>query len=153
MSLKTQPGKDKKIASALLLSYPQMFVWALIFAAIGGVTVWSSQALNNNDSSGTLQLRMVSDYNGNGQPNWNDMVVFDTANTGNADTHINVVCYKNGHNMLSVTKNYGSGTTTSDHAIQLSSATWQSGAADCQAALVDSTKAKTLNSYYFHVNP
>lgn len=156
MVKKSQPGREKQIAAALMLSYPQLFVWALIFAFIGGITVWSSSAFTNNSAAGNLSLRMVEDSNQDGQPNWGDTITFDVSTSLSEKSFLSVACYQNGTNVYSVQKQYDSSNMSSaNRYMHLSSAKWASGPADCNASLYDASgkSLKTLNSYNFHVNP
>jgi hypothetical protein len=157
MVKKSQPGRDKQIAAAFMLSYPQLFVWALIFAFIGGVTVWSSNAwTGNQNSGGHLTLRMVADNNHDGQPNWNDTITFDTSAGTDTKPTLKVSCYQNGSNVFYTQKAYGASVPSAENRyFHLSSTQWANGGADCNAALLDVrvNKVHTLSSYNFHVNP
>lgn len=155
MAKRSQPGKEKQIASAFILSYPQLFVWALVFAFIGGLTVWSSNALTNSSGSGSMTLRMIADNNHNGLPNWGDTVAFDVASSVASST-LQLGCYQNGSNVMSVQNQYDNiSPSSSNRYLTLSSASWAGGPADCRATLFNVEHGKThdLASYNFHVSP
>lgn len=137
-----------------MLSYPQLFVWALIFAFIGGVTVWSGYALTESNRQASMHLRMVTDNNGDGQPNRGDTITFDVASSDSSTVQLG--CYQNGTNVLSVDSHYDNASpSNSNRHLILSSANWTGGAAECRATLyhVSHGKAHELASYNFHVNP
>jgi hypothetical protein len=156
MSKRSQPGRDKQLAAALMLSYPQMFVWAIVFSLIGGFTVWSSGALTGNShQSGNINLRLVNDANHDGEPNWGDIVTFDASTSSVASPVLQVSCYKNGQNVLYVQKSYNTGVQiAAARYIQLKSSQWTGGSADCAATLLKTNFGKTtvLSTSTFHVN-
>jgi hypothetical protein len=47
-----KPDTDALVAKAYLISFPHLVVFALVFAAIGGIGVWTSQATSNHTSLG-----------------------------------------------------------------------------------------------------
>jgi hypothetical protein len=154
MAKKSQPRNDKQIASAFLLSYPQLFGWAVVFALIGGITVWTSDAVSrNNDQTSLMALRVVTDNNSNSLPNWGDTVTFDTSSNVAKVPVLRLTCYQNGQEVYYVQRSYQAGSQAQYMALQ--SPHWQSGPADCAAALLDSTSAKNsiLRTYSFHVDP
>jgi hypothetical protein len=151
------PVKDKQLATALLLSYPQMFVWAVVFALIGGATVWTSDALTaNSRQSGSITLRLITDNNLDKQPNWGDSITFDAYTSATSSPVLKLNCYKSGQNVLSVQMSYAPGVQAAySRYIELMSGQWTGGGADCAAALLN-TKTSTdsiLSTYTFHVNP
>ena len=52
MAKKNQPNKGNQIARAYMLSFPQLLTWAVIFAFVGGLTVWTGLAASNRPPGG-----------------------------------------------------------------------------------------------------
>jgi hypothetical protein len=99
--------------------------------------------------SGSLTLVMVTDNNGNGQPNWGDTVTFNVSTTATTEPTVNLNCSQNGVGVYGATAGFYAGYpwpwTVN---MTLSSTAWSSGAADCTAtltALGSSTALATLN--------
>lgn len=57
---KTQPDQESQIAKAYILSFPQMMVWAVIFAFFGGLTAFSGFAATRGNGSCTITPAQVS---------------------------------------------------------------------------------------------
>jgi hypothetical protein len=85
---------------------------------------------------GTLVLVMVSDVNGDGKPNWGDIVTFDVATTATNEPTVELLCAQNGTNVYGSTAGFYDGYAWPwTKNMTLSSSAWQSGAADCTATL------------------
>ena len=104
---------------------------------------------------GTIVLHdpLVVDNNGNGAPNWNDVVTFDISTTATSTPYVNLVCSQNGTMVASGWRGYWDGSLDTTWNFGLSSGVWQGGAADCTAYLKMPTSRgySTLASTSFHV--
>ena len=88
--------------------------------------------------SGTssLTLKMVTDNNGNGLPNWGDEITFTISTTATAEPFVDLACYQNGTLVYGTTGGFfASYPWPWTKVMLLSSPSWQSGAAECQAKL------------------
>lgn len=155
MPKRNQQDKSGLIAGAYLLSFPQLFVWALIFAFIGALTMYSGFALTHNSNGSSLSLRMVQDANNDGAPNYGDVVTFNVTTT-QAYPWVTVNCSQNGNSVYSQTagffpsyqfpKTYTLGPTQS----------WSGGAASCNATMFtvsSNGRDKNIATLNFSVNP
>jgi hypothetical protein len=102
---------------------------------------------------GTIALAtpLVVDRNGNGGPNWNDVVTFNIQTTATTQPWVNLVCSRNGTVIAQGWDGYFEGSLTSRD-FGLASPQWTSGAADCTAYLTTPTWSR-LASTSFHVDP
>jgi hypothetical protein len=104
---------------------------------------------------GTISLApLVYDANGDGLPNWGDVVTFNVSTTATTTPFVNLNCYQNGALVASGMKGFWDGSIDVNWNFGLSSPTWKSGAADCVASLEMQTKRgwAQLASTSFHVN-
>jgi hypothetical protein len=84
----------------------------------------------------TLTLRMVTDKNGNGAPNWGDEITFSISTSATTEPFVDVACYQNGALVYGTTGGFfASYPWPWTKVMLLSSPSWQSGAAQCQAKL------------------
>ena len=87
---------------------------------------------------------MYTDINGNGLPNRGDTVTFDVSTTATTEPHVNLTCSQNGVIVYGATTGYyPSYLWPWTQFMTLSSAAWQSGAADCTAVLYYFSGRKT----------
>jgi hypothetical protein len=102
--------------------------------------------------SGTIALHfpLVVDNNGNGTPNWSDVVRFDIATTATTQPWVHLVCSQNGTMVAQGWEGYFVG-SLSDGNFGLSSPSWPGGAADCRANLETNT-GSVLGYTTFHVD-
>jgi hypothetical protein len=101
--------------------------------------------------SGTITLAaMVVDNNGNGLPNFNDVVTFNISTTATTQPWVNLVCSQNGVVVAQGWDGYFAGSITSLN-FGLYSPQWTGGAADCVAYLTTPTWSR-LASTSFHVD-
>jgi len=85
---------------------------------------------------GSLELKMVTDKNGNGLPNWGDTVTFNVSTTATTEPTVELLCYQNGVAVYGATAGfYDSYPWPWTKNMTLASAAWQGGAADCSAKL------------------
>lgn len=88
--------------------------------------------------SGTssLTLRMVTDKNGNGVPNWGDEITWVISTTATTEPFVDLACYQNGTVVYGTTGGFfASYPWPWTKVMLLSSPSWQGGAAQCQAKL------------------
>jgi hypothetical protein len=84
----------------------------------------------------TLTLKMVTDHNGNGLPNWGDEVTFTITTTATAEPFVDLACYQNGTLVYGTTGGFfASYPWPWTKVMLLSSPSWPSGGAECQAKL------------------
>ena len=113
---------------------------------------------SGGSSSSSLRVAdpLVFDANGNGLPNYRDLVLFNLSTTATTQPFVNLQCFQNGGLVLNGWNGYFDGALNSTRTFGLSSASWQGGAADCTAYL--NTYARNgrwtqLASTSFHVDP
>ena len=106
-------------------------------------------------SSLSVAAPLVYDANGNGLPNWKDVVTFNASTTATTNPYVNLMCYQNGTLVLSSTLGYFPTALNTTYDFQLYSSWWTGGAADCTAWLDMPTKQgwQHLASASFHVDP
>jgi hypothetical protein len=123
------------------------------FAAKGGNSAHTNGHNGGHASSvtGTFSLVLVTDQNGDGQPNWGDSVTFDVSSTA-AYPEVTLTCYRSGDWVTNQTVGFYDGWPWSQ-VFPLSSWRWTGGAADCDAVLFYQTKKgnQTLATMSFHV--
>ncbi|HET6863761.1 MAG TPA: hypothetical protein VFH37_00980, partial [Candidatus Saccharimonadales bacterium] len=128
-----------------------------------GIIGWAAFAAphkpGSGGGSGTISLVMVTDQNGDGLPNYNDVVTFAVSTSSTTQPYVTVKCSQNGNLVYqqssgifatSLNQNFTLGKTTA----------WQGGAADCTATLQNwdnfakrGTKGIIdITSITFHVN-
>ena len=96
--------------------------------------------------SSSLTLVMVSDANGNGSPNWGDMITFNVSSTSTTP-FVSVRCYQGGTLVYAADAGfYDSYPWPGARLMPLSSPSWTSGAADC------TTTVNGSPSLSFHVD-
>jgi hypothetical protein len=86
--------------------------------------------------SGTIALHypLVVDNNGNGAPNWGDVVSFDISTTATSSPYVHLMCSQNGTMVAQGWDGYFDG-ALGGRTFGLSSPVWTSGAASCKANL------------------
>ena len=90
----------------------------------------------SGSGTSTLTLKMVSDRNGNGLPNWGDEVTFTISTTATTEPFVDLACYQNGTLVYGTTGGFfASYPWPWTKVMLLSSPSWQGGAAECQAKL------------------
>jgi hypothetical protein len=100
--------------------------------------------------TGTIALVMATDANGNGTPNYADVVTFNISTTATTQPWVNLVCSQNGIIVAQGWNGYFDGSITSRN-FGLYSGQWTGGAADCTAYLTTPTWSR-LASTSFHVD-
>lgn len=138
-----------------------MLLAALIFGIVGGVISYAAFAAPpvRNSGNGTISLVMVTDKNGDGLPNYGDVVTFKESNTETTAPMVYTECNQNGSLVYMSWRSYDPHVT--DQTFTLGGTTaWQNGgAADCKATLQNwdkyskTGKITTITSMTFHVNP
>jgi hypothetical protein len=121
-------------------------ITALVFGLIAG-TAFAAKGGGgrhggggNNTGGGTITLApLVVDNNGDGLPEWGDVVTFNISASASAP-FVNLQCFQGGVLVLTGWKGYFTGSLDTNWNFGLSSGAWQGGAASCTAYL------KTQNS-------
>jgi len=88
--------------------------------------------------SGTVSLVTppVVDNNGDGLPNWHDVVRFNVSTTSTSTPYVNLYCYQNGSFVAGGSEGYFPG-ALDDGNFGLYGGSWSGGAANCTAKLVN----------------
>jgi hypothetical protein len=87
--------------------------------------------------SGTISLApLVSDVNGNGLPNWGDIVAFNISTTATSQPYVDLYCYQNGVFVVGGSRGYFDGSLDTRN---FGLPSWASGPASCTAYLDMST--------------
>lgn len=126
-------------------SFPggQVVVFTLAFAVVGVIALTSTFAAprgggggKTNCSGCSLSVKMVTDNNNNGLPNWNDTITFNIVDPNTTAPHVEVLCYQNSTLVYSATGGFFAGYPWPWSVnMPLASDAWKSGAADCTANL------------------
>lgn len=115
-------------------------------AAKGGNGATSGHGGNGGATTSSLALRMVTDANGNGAPNWGDTVTFDATTTATDSYQVSLDCYQNGGLVYHANAAWYDGNPYSYmQYMKLSSGAWTGGAADCTAVLYYLNGKKTVD--------
>jgi hypothetical protein len=144
----------------------QILLFTVVFAAVGAVAIWQSLAAPHNGGGGggkpgggggTISMKMVTDQNADGLPNYGDTVTFSVSTSASPYPSVVTNCSQNG----TVVYTHSGGFYPTypwpwAQNFTLSSTAWTSGAADCTAQLYyQNNKGSSvyLSSLNFHVNP
>jgi len=103
--------------------------------------------------SSSLALVMVNDGNGDGLPNWNDVITFSLSTTATSP-FVAVDCYQGSSWVYTASVGYFDAYPWAKQFV-LSATSWPGGAADCTALLYTSTDGSsrtTLATLPFHVS-
>ena len=95
-------------------------------------------------TGGSISVKMVTDANDNGSPNYGDQITYDVSKAGVVNPFITTKCVQNGVNVLTTFAGYypeylWSGAQT----ITLTAELWNGGAATC-TAVVSNTSIKVV---------
>jgi hypothetical protein len=144
-------------------SLNHLIVTALVFGLVGGVVGWAAFAAPHNGGghtggTGTISLVMVTDRNGDGLPNYNDIVTFNVSTTSTTQPWVTLKCSQNG--TLVYQASNGIFDISLNQKFTLASTAWAGGTADCTATLQNwDNYAKRgakgivdITSMTFHVN-
>lgn len=152
-----RPSRVKRVAAATLEA---ALVTALTFGLIAG-TAFAGRGGNRpggggggTSYSGTIGLApLVVDNNGNGTPNWGDVVTFNITTSSSAP-FVQLECFQGGSLVALGRKGFFEGSIDSNWNFGLSSGAWESGPADCTGSLVYYTKRgwSKYASTSFHVD-
>jgi hypothetical protein len=96
-----------------------------------------------NVGGGTIALAtpLVVDNNGNGLPDYTDVVTFNISTAATTTPYVNLVCTQNGVLVASGWRGYWDGSLDTSWNFGLESGAWPGGAADCTAYLKMQTKS------------
>jgi hypothetical protein len=153
--------KSSKSIKQRKFSLNHLVVTALVFGLVGGVIGWAAFAAPHKPGgggTGTISLVMVTDKNGDGLPNYNDVVTFAVSTPSTTQPYVTLKCSQNG-TLVSQQSN-GIFPISLGQNFTLASTAWQSGAGDCTATLQNwDTYYKRgvkgiidITSMTFHVN-
>lgn len=121
------------------------------FAAKGGGHGKPGGGGGSTGGSGTIYLApLVVDRNGNGTPNWNDVVTFNISTTATTQPWVHLMCSQNGSVIAQGWAGYFDGALGTRN-FGLASPGWSGGAADCKANL-ETPSGSVLGSTTFHVD-
>ena len=136
-------------AGAVLAGVVLVLSLALVPAAFAG----KGSKPSSGGSSSISGPVMVTDANGDGLPNWGDVVTFNVSTTATTTPFVNLLCYQNGVQVASGWKGFWNGSIDPNWNFGLSSPMWKSGAANCVAWLDKQTKQgwQQLASVSFNV--
>ena len=129
---------------------------ALLVVGLMAGTAFAARGGKPTASTGTSSIALaplVTDHNGDGAPDWSDVVVFNISTTATTAPYVNLVCTQSGTVVLNGWKGYWEGSLDSNGNFGLASGAWQGGSADCTAYLTMQTKRgwSRLASTSFHV--
>lgn len=148
-------SRVKRIAAATLeASLVTALTFGLIassaFAAKGGGGKPGGGGTTGGGASIAL-APLVSDVNGDGLPNYRDVVTFNVS-TGASQPFVNLECSQNGIVVLVGWKGYFEGSLDTTWNFGLSSGAWQGGDASCTAYVKVANRRgwSTLGSTSFH---
>lgn len=150
----------KPTAILLVLSLAVLalaLVPAASLAAKGGNGAAGGGKSGGGGSTGSSSITLaplVFDANGNGLPNYGDVVTFNVSTTATDRPFVNLQCFQNGVLVANGWNGYFEGALNTSRDFGLSSAVWRSGAAECTAWLDMSTNRgwRHLASTSFHVD-
>jgi hypothetical protein len=127
-------------ASAVLATVVLVASLAVVPAALAGKSGSGGGGKGGGGagSSSSLSLKMVTDNNGDGLPNWGDTVTFNVSTTASMPS-VELDCYQNGSLVYGATRGFYVGYMWSDNYV-LGGMEWPSGAADCTARLYNTNK-------------
>ena len=95
----------------------------------------------SNGGTGTIALApLVVDHNGNGLPNYTDVVTFNISTTATSTPYVNLVCTQNGVLVANGWRGYWADSLDTTWNFGLEAGGWPGGAAECTAYLKMQTK-------------
>jgi len=112
--------------------------FAVLMLAVVPVALAGKGKHGGSTTGGTssLTVKMVTDSNQNGLPNWGDTITFSVSTTATTEPHVNVSCTQNGVTVYGAsTGYYASYPWPWTQNMTLSSQSWAGGAAACTAVL------------------
>jgi hypothetical protein len=121
------------------------------FAARGGGGGKGKPGGGATGGSGTIALApLVVDNNGNGAPNWGDVVTFNISTSATSQPWVHLICSQGGSMVAQGWDGYFDGALGGRN-FGLSAPLWPGGAADCTARLETGT-GSVLATTSFHVD-
>jgi hypothetical protein len=119
----------------------------LVVGALAGTAFAARGGGGGHHTSGTssnLSVAMVTDWNSDGAPNWNDEIHF-TITTSNTYPVVSVSCTQSGTVVYGDSHPYYWPNVWDDNGnFVLASLAWSAGAADCTATLKGTSNGKTV---------
>jgi len=128
--------KERSVATrAVTHSAQALLEGALVALLVVGLVAGTAFAARGGKAGGgSVNLVMVQDTDGNGLPNWAEVVTFDVSTTA-ANPYVNVRCYQGTAFVYDAWAGFFD-SAWFGQTFTLSSSYWTSGAADCSARLV-----------------
>jgi hypothetical protein len=97
-------------------------------------------------AGGSLTVKMVTDNNGDGAPNWGDTVTFVISTTATTQPNVGLTCSQNGRVVYSASAGFYDGYPwPGTQLMTLRSQSWQGGEANCTARLYYFSGTNTVN--------
>jgi hypothetical protein len=152
MSSKHRPTTQKNRRRSLAAALASVALGAV--ALIGASEPAMAAKGSGHTSGGTGSISLVLLNSTDGLPHWGQQVKFDVSTTATTEPHVSLKCYQAGAMVYSgQTGYYASYPWPWTQTFTLSSGSWTSGAADCDATLYyfNGTSTVTLNTLGFHV--
>jgi hypothetical protein len=135
----------RRITSHSLQAIAEAAIIAMLVVGLMAGTAFAGQGGGHGKPTGggggTISLApLVVDNNGNGTPNYTDVVTFNISTTATTTPYVNLVCSQNGVLVASGWRGYWAGSLDTSWNFGLEAGTWPGGAADCTAYLKMQTK-------------
>ena len=145
-------GAAAVLEGALIAALVVGLMVGTTFAGKGGKGAGGHGGGGSTTGTGTIALHfpLAVDRNGNGTPNWSDVVSFDIATTATTTPYVHLMCSQNGTVVAQGWDGYFDG-ALGGRTFGLSSPSWPGGAADCRANLETAT-GSVLGYTTFHVD-
>lgn len=147
--------KSQSKKKQLTLSYMQVAIFVLIFAAVGTYAIVQSFAASNAKGGGKpvrggangLSMSVVNDVNKDGLPNYGDTITFAVSTTATTEPHVRLSCAQNGAVVYTNQSGYyPTYPWPSTQNMTLTSGAWTSGGADCTATWYYFNGSKTVDA-------
>jgi hypothetical protein len=124
-------------------------VACLAFGAMSGPSFaakGSGGKPGGSTSSSSLRVVMVDDANGDGNPDWGDVITFDISTTDTTQPNVSLKCSQAGTVVYGAVAGFYPGYPWPwTQQMSLSSTAWSGGSADCTAVLQKYSGAKVIN--------
>jgi len=145
----------RRIAHAAIVAL--VLVLAVVPAAFAAKQGGGGKGGGNTSGSSSISIAtpLVYDGNGDGLPNYADILLFNVSTTATTQPWVNLRCFQNGAQVLNAWNGYFDGALNYNWNFGLGSGSWQGGAAECTAYLDKANSRGSwtqLASKSFHVD-
>jgi hypothetical protein len=156
--------KSRSLKKQMTFATSHVLFFILLFAVVGAYALVQSFAAPPLGKGGGkpfkggangLSYSVVTDANGDGLANYNDVIRFSITTTATQEPHVNLSCTQNGTVVYQAQAGYfDSYPWPWSQNMTLSSGAWTGGEADCTAKWYYFNGSKTVDSgvLSFHVN-